>query len=306
MAHHSGPRVQSAAVCFALVLLVQGAAPVCGQETAAAAQQPAAAQPAPAESPATNGGRLSFTGGVDLLSSYMFRGIRQDDRGVIAWPAGEVGVVLFQGQGAVKSLGVTVGLWNSLHSGPTGNDGPTGKMWYESDFYSGLTVGLKGSVRVGASYTAYVSPNNSFATVKEVGFTFALDDSARPLPFNPYALLAVELDGQADGGDHSGTYLELGAKPGVSLATKRLAITFPVKVGLSLKDYYEGAAGSNTFGYVEVGAVTTVPLTFVPPGFGVWSVRGGLSVLGLGTSLQAINGGSRGKVVGLFGVGLSY
>jgi hypothetical protein len=289
-----------------LILLVHNAAPVLGQEIAAVAQQPPAAQATPAESPATNGGRLSFTGGVDLLSSYMFRGIRQDDRGLIAWPAGEVGVVLFQGQGSVKSVGVTIGLWNSLHSGPTGNDGPTGKMWYESDFYSGLTLSLKGGAKVGANYTAYVSPNNSFATVKEVGFTFAFDDSARPLPFNPYALIAVELDGQADGGERSGTYLELGARPGVSLPTKRLAIALPVKVGLSLKDYYEGAGGSNTFGYVEAGAVATVPLSFVPPGFGVWSVRGGLSVLGLGTSLQALNGGRRAKVVGLFGAGLSY
>lgn len=306
MPHHSGPWAHSAAGGVALILMVHVAAPVGGQEIAAVAQQPPPAQAAPAESPATNRGRLSFTGGVDLLSSYMFRGIRQDDHGVIAWPAGEVGVVLFQGQGAVRSLGATIGLWNSLHSGPTGNDGPTGKMWYESDFYSGFTLGLKGGARVGANYTAYVSPNNSFASVKEVGFTFAFDDSARPLPLNPYALIAVELDGQADGGQRSGTYLELGARPGVSLPTKRVAISLPVKVGLSLKDYYEGAGGSNTFGYVEVGAVATVPLRFVPPGFGVWSVRGGLSVLGLGTSLQALNSGRRGKVVGLFGAGLSY
>ena len=260
---------------------------------------------AQAPAPVTNAGRLSFTGGVDVLSSYMFRGIRQDDRGVVAWPAADVGVVLFEGEGALKSLGLNVGLWNSLHSGPTGRDGPTGKIWYESDFYSSLTLAVRGGVRMGASYTAYLSPNNSFRTVKEVGFTLALDDSARPVPLSPYALVAIEIEGQADGGAGSGTYLELGIKPGLSAGT-RLAVSFPVKVGLSLNDYYEGPAGSSSFGYVETGAVATVPLTFVAPGFGTWSVRGGVSVLGLGASLQSLNGGRRAKVVGLLGLGMSY
>lgn len=283
---------------FAAMLLATTPVPLRAQESAAAV-------PAPA-SPVTNAGRLSFTGGIDVLNSYMFRGIRQDDRGIVAWPAGDLGVVLFDGEGALRSVGLNVGLWNSLHSGPTGRDGPTGKMWYESDFYSSLTFALRGGVRIGTSYTAYLSPNNSFRTVKEVAFTVALDDSGRPLPLSPYALIAREIDGQADGGARRGTYLELGVKPGVSAAADRLTMSFPAKVGLSLQDYYEGPAGSSTFGYVEAGAVASVPLTFVAPGFGVWSVRGGVSVLGLGAALRSINGGRRAKVVGLFGVGLSY
>lgn len=283
---------------LAAILLAAGATPL-------RAQEPAAAAPAPPPQ-AANAGRLSFTGGVDLLSSYMFRGIRQDDRGVVAWPAGEVGMVLFEGDGALESVGLHVGLWNSLHSGPTGRGGPTGKMWYESDFYTSLTFRGAGGVSLGTSYTAYLSPNNSFATVKEVAFTLALDDSTRRLPLGPYALIALEIDGQADGGEASGTYLELGVEPGVSAPGNRLTVSFPMKVGVSLKDYYEGPAGSSTFGYVEAGAVASVPLTFVPPGFGAWSFRGGLSVLGLGASLQSINGERRAKVIGRFGVGLSY
>lgn len=298
MTDHAARPLRRTAPLLAAILLATTPAPL-------RAQDPAAAAPPPPPQ-TTNAGRLSFTGGVDVLSSYMFRGIRQDDRGMVAWPAGEVSVVLFEGDGVLKSVGLNVGLWNSLHSGPTGRGGPTGKMWYESDFYTSLTLAGPGGLSLGTSYTAYLSPNNSFATVKEAAFTVTLDDSARPLPLGPYALVAIEIDGQADGGERSGTYLELGIAPGVGAPADRLTVSFPVKVGLSLKDYYEGPASSSTFGYVEAGAVASVPLTFVAPGFGAWSVRGGVSVLGLGASLQSLNGGRRGKVVGLFGVGLSY
>src|SRR5687768_127418 len=105
---------------------------------------------------------------------------------------------------------MNVGLWNSLHSGPTGLNGPSGKMWYESDFYSTVTLGLRGGVNVGTTYTAYISPNNSFRTVKEITLNLGFDDSRSRLPLAPYGLVAVEIDGQADGGTSSGTYLELG------------------------------------------------------------------------------------------------
>lgn len=276
------------------------------------AQAPASPEPdpevsIPSASPVeTNAGRLSISAGVDVLSSYMFRGIRQDDRGMIGWPAVDLGVAVFKGDGVLRTVGLNLGLWNSLHSGPTGSSGPSGKVWYESDFYSTLTFGLAGGVSLGATYTAYVSPNASFRTVKEMGFSVAIDDSRSPLPMAPYGLVAVELEGQADGGISSGTYLELGVKPRLAALTDHLSVTFPVKVGLSLNDYYEGPDGSTTFGYVEAGTATTVPLTFVPRSFGTWSARGGLSVMGLGDSLRTLNGGRRWKVVGLVGLGLSY
>lgn len=264
-----------------------------------------AAVPSTAEPPQNGPGRLSFAGAVDVVSSYMFRGIRQDDRGLVAWPAVELGAVLVAGDGAVKRLAMNVGLWNSLHSGPTGLDGPTGKMWYESDFYSTVTLGLAGGLSVAGTYTAYISPNNSFQTVREVSVTATLDDTDGPLPLAPYGVLAYEIEGQADGGTGRGTYLELGIKPGVGLFSNRAALSFPTRVGLSLNDYYEGPDGSAAFGYVETGAVATAPLTRVPRSLGVWSARGGLSLLTLGPSLRASNRGDRFKLVGLLGLTLT-
>ena len=115
---------------------------------------------------------------------------------------------------------MNVGTWNSLHTGDTGTDGPTGKLWYESDFYTTLSLGFGGGTSLATTYTAYTSPNNAFTTVKEIAFKFSVDDSAYlgKAALKPYALVAFEFDtapgvGQADGGSKAGRYLELGLAP---------------------------------------------------------------------------------------------
>ena len=78
-----------------------------------------------------------MTGGFDFANAYFFRGIFQDDTGVVMWPYGDLGFALHSGDGALKSVSVNIGTWNSLHTGDAGSNGPTGKLWYESDFYAG-------------------------------------------------------------------------------------------------------------------------------------------------------------------------
>src|SRR5688500_6801726 len=150
-----------------------------------------------------NPGRITVTGGIDFVNAYYFRGIPQDESGVIMWPYGDLGFALFSGDGGLKSVGVNVCTWNSLHTGDAGLDGPTEKLWYESDFYTTLGFGFGGSTSLGVTYTAYTSPNSLFSTVKEVAFKFAVDDSSYlgGAAVKPYVLLARELgDAQADGG----------------------------------------------------------------------------------------------------------
>ena len=69
----------------------------------------------------------------------VFRAIFQDDTGVVLWPYGDLGFALHSGDGALKSVSVNIGTWNSLHTGDAGSNGPTGKLWYESDFYAGAS-----------------------------------------------------------------------------------------------------------------------------------------------------------------------
>ena len=124
---------------------------------------PAGAQ----DPPDPNPGNLTLTSGIDVTNAYLFRGIPQDDTGVIMWPYGDLGIALHKGDGAISSVSVNFGMWNSLHTGVAGLDG-LGKLWYESDFYATLGFGLGKSTSVGVTYTAYNSPNGGFAPVKEV------------------------------------------------------------------------------------------------------------------------------------------
>jgi len=268
----------------------------------AAAQAPAA--------PSTidrNRGNITLTSSFDFVNAYMFRGLRQDDTRLIMWPTADAGIRLHSGTGTVKEAVVHVGSWNSLHTGLLGSEGPSGRLWYESDFYAGLALALGGGLNIGSTYTAYTSPNSSFSTVKEISFKASADEAVG-LVLRPHALIAFELDtapglGQADGGQFAGTYLELGVAPGWS--DDPIDISFPIKVGLSLNDYYELAGVDHKFGYLSLGALATVPLGRTTS-YGSWNVHGGFEFLSLGDTPEAFNGGEQQKLVGSIGVGFSY
>ncbi len=245
-----------------------------------------------------NPGAFTLTGTIDFTNAYLFRGIPQDETKVIMWPYADLGIALSSGDGAVKSVGVNVGLWNSLHTGAAGLDGPSGKLWYESDFYATFALGFGGGVGFGTTYTAYTSPNNAFATVQEIAFKVSAGAVVKP-----YALLAIELDGQADGGVDQGTYLELGVGP--SFSASGFTLTIPAKVGLSLGGYYEGLDGDEGFGFFSVAGNVSKSITDASSRFGSWNVHGGVEYLILGERNELILGKSS-KVVGSVGLGFSY
>jgi hypothetical protein len=274
------------------------------------ASTPAWAQDKPSTDP--NPGALTITGSVDFLNQYMFRGIRQNSTGFATWPAVDLGIAAYSGKGGLKSVGVNFGTWNSLHSGDTGADGPSGKIWYESDFYASLGLGFGGGTSLTTTYTAYTSPNSSYTTVKEIMFKFALDDSSRfgKAAVKPYLIVAQEFDtdvarGQADGGAEAGTYMEIGVAPGYSFS--KASLGFPVKVGLSLSNYYENPETGNDekFGFFSIAGIVTVPIGGTTS-FGAWNIHGGVEYQALGDTTKFFNGGESNQVIGSFGIGFSY
>jgi hypothetical protein len=274
------------------------------------ASTPASAQDTPSADP--NPGALTITGSVDFLNQYMFRGIRQNSTGFVTWPAFDLGLAAYSGDGGLKSVSINFGTWNSLNSGDTGADGPSGKLWYESDFYATVGFGFGGGSSFSTTYTAYTSPNSGFTTVKEIMFKYALDDSGYlgKAAVKPYLAIAQEFDtdiatGQADGGASAGTYMEIGFAPGY--AASRASIAFPIKIGLSLSDYYENplTGEDSKFGYFSIAGIVTVPLGGTTS-FGSWNIHGGVEYQALGDTTKFFNGDEGNQVIGSFGLGFSY
>jgi hypothetical protein len=269
------------------------------------ASRPAAAQTAGGP----NTGALTFTGGFEILpgAPYVFRGIIQEsDPKLTLWPYADLGIALFSGNGILDSAGVKFGVWNSLQTGSSGLDGPTGRLHYEEDFHGTLTLGFGGGVNFGTTFTAYSSPSGMFTTVEELSVKLSQEGMLAP-----YGVLAVELsdDGQRDNGLRKGTYLELGVGPSLALGGGIATVAVPVKVGLSLKDYYEGPGGDQKFGFFDIGGLLTVPLKGVPSKFGSWNFHAGADVLffpGEDSLLRLLNDGDSAKAVGLFGIGVTY
>ena len=104
----------------------QGLCSLAGFTLIVALAMPAAAQ-TPAAPPADpNPGSMTLTGSVDAVSTYMFRGIRQNSTGIALWPVADLGVALFSGNGGLKSIGANVGTWNSLNTGTPAPMAPLG------------------------------------------------------------------------------------------------------------------------------------------------------------------------------------
>ena len=283
-------QVMAASVCLMALI----AAPAIAQSASgpAASATPAAAA-APAQAPEASAPTKIYTvtTGLDFTSAYLFRGIPQESGGAIGQPYADVAF------GFNHGITADFGTWNSIHStADVGN-------WYESDYFASLTF-TAGKLKPGLLYTSYTSPADRFSTVQELAGTLVFDDSKSGFPISPKIVLAFELgDGEADGGENKGTYLELGIKPALKLAPKA-TLYIPVKTGLSVNHYYEGPTGDNTFGYLDLGGPLSVPLAAGKGG--ALEAHGGLDLMWLGDNMKSLNSGDGFKPVFTIGMTFTY
>jgi|GEM_PF-378520 len=302
--------VAAALVCGVMpsVALAQAPAtpPAASEASSQAASPSTGEQPsAEQEAPPAIGSAISVQLNLDFTNAYFYRGIRQQDKGLIVQPAARLTTRLVDD--ADFKLDGFIGTWNSF--GPNGGTqtGAIVEDWYESDLYAGFTL-TQGKISLTTSYTFLTSPSDAFQSVQELGFTLALDDSdwMKAWALKPYATLAIETGSNgSDGPDlDNGTYLEFGIAPGFSFDVGKtpVTLTFPASVGLSLSDYYQDAGGSDdTFGFAQVGAKASIPLG-EPGRFGAWTLNAGVSVLYLGDHTKAFNNGDDTEVIGTIGL----
>lgn len=267
-----------------------------------------------------NQGAVRFDATLDVVTKYQSLGIIQQDEGLILQPSLTVTFDLYEGQGLIRSAAWYFGAWNSFHSDQSGLEAAAGplnanKAWYESDLYTGVTLGLPAGLSLDLFYNAAIMPSGGWATIHEGYVQVNFDDepwtSRINLPaFEPYVMLLFELDDQNTGATNDG-YVELGVSPSWTLVeseTWPLSLTVPARVGLSLYDYY---GPDQTFGYVLVGLELGMPLACVPAEFGAWELTTGVHLLIADSALRAAAasiGQSQQLVepIGVFGLSMSY
>ncbi len=231
------------------------------------ASTPAWAQDAAAADP--NPGALTLTGSLDFLNQYMFRGIRQNSTGFAMWPAVDLGIAAYSGDGGLKSVGINFGTWNSLHTGDTGSGRPERqavvrirllrdarfRLWRrhvaQHDLHrvhepeQRLHHGQGNHVQVRASMTARSLGKGGGQTVHRdrAGVRYR----HRHGPGRRWRRMLAPT-------------WKSGFAPGY-YGLSKASIAFPIKVGMSLSDYYEPLTGEdNKFGFFSIAGIVTVPL----------------------------------------------
>jgi uncharacterized protein (TIGR02001 family) len=257
-----------------------------------------------------NNGKVGVQASVDVVTEYWFRGIYQENTGIITQPSLNVSFQI------TDNLSAWAGVWNSFHDSEASDD-----TFYETDWYAGVSYSMdKWGFDLG--YTSYYGPSAASEFAQEIALTASYDDSDA-WGLSPYAMIAYELSDGADGnlaGGSEGIYLELGISKSwiVSDSTDNpITLEVPVTVGLSLDDYYEleetagiPDGGDDTLGFVDLGLILSMPLN-MPADYGSWSVSAGVHFLFLnedttGTHANNNGGDDELNIYGTFGIGFEY
>ncbi len=229
--------------------------------------------------------------GFDVLSEYIHQGIVKQNQGFIIQPYADLHFRIYKGAGALTSVTVDLGVWDSFQSnhpvgGPFGARGATTKNWFESDFQSGLTFNFD-KLSIGGYFKVYESPASAFPNVYTGGINLAYDDSAALGAFalHPYARVELQFQGTT-GNDFNfanpafhgrGQYYEVGIAPGHTWGAFTLSL--PITGGFGSGGYYLGNRG---FGFISVGARAEYALHFVPACLGKWTIGAGATYYRLG------------------------
>lgn len=257
-----------------------------------------------------NTGAVTFGLDTAITTAYFFRGANQEDGGLIIQPN------LYASFGAVDTddvdVSLKVGTWNSFHSQQTAST----NVWYESDLYALATVTLSNGFSFNVGYTAYFYPGGAFSTIQELGvstvydYTKLLPESVKGLGGNIELGVYHEVD---DGNGSEDTYGEIIVRPSYSVDAEvpglgKPTITFPIKLGVSLNDYFlESDGGNSFFGYLSASAVATVPLSSIPAKYGSWTLSAGVEYLHLfADSLDLANNDEDNQFIGTVGLSIAY
>jgi len=237
------------------------------------------------------------TSKVHALVSFEFsdhyltpRGMDVQSHGLVFQPLVLGFFELYKGDGFIGNATIVGGVWNCFGSGqlPSSESGSTrGTSWYEIDPIAGMSFGFAKYLTLDVTYTDFNMQIFNIPFSQHLDTKLSFDDSAflKAFALHPYVEYWKELDGKAvantDAKPESSYYFDLGVAPGYTFKKIGLKLEMPCRVLLPDDKFYgTGAGSSSTIGLYEVGIKGTIPLDFMPAGYGHWSLHAGFKYMG--------------------------
>jgi hypothetical protein len=238
--------------------------------------------------------------GVTFVSAYLSRGIPQPQqwKGVVAQPYLDLYIKLYSGDPNswfINSVSAQLSFWSDVGSNHnTAKLDSTAPNWEEFDWDPGLSVTFAQKFTLTVQYFEFDSPAGAFNAARSINANLAYDDSSLLGAFalHPHFTVLYELGGESGHGLSSGAaglvphawYYEIGVAPSYTFLPKsKYPITVAVPNTVGLGDVFYG---NNNFGYYSVGPSISVPLAFIPSGYGSWTVTAAYTYYYLGTTVR--------------------
>jgi len=208
---------------------------------------------------------------LDVSDHYITpRGLTVENQGVIFQPLFLLFFDLYDGEGFINDVSLTLGVWNSIHTEESGADPG---HWNEIDPIAGLSFGLQGGFKLDATWTAFESMTDSYDTPNnlEIKLSYA-DNLTETFSINPYASYWLELNNKTTfATSDSSYYFTVGINPTFSPKGIPVRFELPTWVMFPNEDFY---GEESTVGLWSVGLKASTPLTFISPEFGKWFLYG--------------------------------
>jgi hypothetical protein len=223
------------------------------------------------------------------------------DQGLTFQPLALTLVNLYHGDTVVNDLTLVGGAWNDFGTAgvskqpPFGSPGKT--IWTEIDPIAGVSVGFAKNFKLDVTYSAFAEQILSIGTSQNLEVKLNFDDSEylKAFALHPYFSFWNELQGKATDADVPASigfpggqpgaahpkpgpsyYFEVGITPAYTFKNG-VKLEAPCRVTLPNERFYgDYFANSSVVGLWEIGLKGSVPLNFMPAGYGHWGFHAGV------------------------------
>jgi hypothetical protein len=233
--------------------------------------------------------------GIAVANQYITRGFVVQGEGTSFQPHLDLNVSLYQGDGFINAASVFTGMWAAIGSTPYGGLGKDGGRFTEFDYGFGASITFAERWTISSFYNRWTSPAGAYDDGHWISATLEFDDHGLfPGTFSlePFFQIAHEF-----GSDLApGLCFEPGIRPNVTLFPESdTPVNAALLVMAGLGRGYYGV----DYGYFVIGPQVSIPLGFIDPTAGKWTVTAECFYYDFGRTTTAENGQDHSWLVSL-------